>query len=107
MPDKKREQPELTELEKRILERQLKEQLGITEPFWRETLLEKPMPIDKIPTPIALPYEPPSKGPPKMTAGTKDNPIIDEDRPVIRIPSTEDPMPFTNFDPQRPIVSYL
>jgi len=104
MPGKKKELPPLTELEERILERQLREQLGPTEEFWRDTLLNRPMERGTVPTPLAQPYKNPARPPVPMDVPSTEDPMYMYDKAEML---TKDPMPFTDFNPKAPIITYL
>jgi hypothetical protein len=100
--------PPLTELEEAILERQLRERLGPTEDFWRETFLNRPMERGEVPTPLALPFKDPSPPPSNVISEGTEDPMFMYDRKEME---TKDPMPFVS-PPRReqgqlPLISYL
>jgi hypothetical protein len=104
-----KELPPLTELEEAILERQLRERLGQTEDFWRETLLNRPMEPGAVPTPLALPSMDPTR-PAGVDTSTQD-PMYLYGLKKLAPMETKDPMPFVS-PPQKeqgdlPLVSYL
>jgi hypothetical protein len=106
MPGSKELQFPLTDLEKRILEQQIKKRLGPTEEFWRETFLNKPMESGKVPAPLARPLDEPI--PANMEhaipePGTED-PMYMYDKAEME---TKDPMPFIYVDPRMPSTTYL